>query len=89
MGVDNGVNLRMNGKGHTSRHGPPGDLMIKVKVKDHPYFKRDKFDIHTDQFITVSEAILGGETVAKTLGGDIKLTINPGTQHNDRKRLVG
>jgi DnaJ-class molecular chaperone len=89
MGVDNGVNLRMNGKGHTSKYGPPGDLMIKVKVKDHPYFKRDKFDIHTDQFITVSEAILGGEAVAKTLGGEIKLTINPGTQHNDRKRLVG
>ena len=88
-GVDTGVNLRMNGKGNVSKQGPSGDLMIKVTVRDHPYFKRDKYDIHTDKYITVSEAILGGETTVKTLTGDIKLNINPGTQHNDRKRLVG
>jgi len=51
----------MNGKGHVSKHGPPGDLMIKIRVKEHPYFKREKFDIHTDKYITVSEAILGGD----------------------------
>ena len=78
----------MNGKGHFSPHGPPGDLMIKVKVKEHPYFKRDKYDIHTDKYITISQAILGGETSIKTLTGDVKVTINPGTQHNDRKKLV-
>lgn len=88
MGVDTGVNLRMSGKGHVSNHGPAGDLMIKVKVKDHPYFKRDKFDIHTDKYISISQAILGGEATVKTLTGETKVTINPGTQHNDRKRLV-
>lgn len=78
----------MSGKGNESPHGQAGDLMIKVNVKDHHYFKRDKFDIHTDKYITVSEAILGGETTVKTLTGDMKLKITPGTQHNDRKRLV-
>ncbi|CAI2369141.1 unnamed protein product [Moneuplotes crassus] len=87
-GVSTGVNLRMSGKGNKGPQGPAGDLMIKITVKDHPYFKRDKFDIHTDKHITVSEAILGGETTVKTLTGDMKLKINPGTQHNDRKRLV-
>ena len=79
----------MNGKGNKSPHGPPGDLMIKITVKGHQYFKRDKFDIHTNKYITVSEAILGGQTTVKTLSGNIELDINPGTQHNDRKRLVG
>lgn len=83
-GVDNGVNLRMNGRGNTSPHGPAGDLMIKIRVKDHPYFKREGFDIHTDKYITVSEAILGGEAVIKTLSGDIKVPISAGTQHNDK-----
>jgi molecular chaperone DnaJ len=78
----------MNGKGHVSPHGPPGDLMIKVRVKEHGYFKREKFDIHTDKYITVSEAILGSEASVKTLNGDVNVTINPGTQHNDKKRLV-
>lgn len=87
-GVDSGINLRMNGKGHVSPHGPAGDLMIKVRVKDHTYFKREKFDIHTDKYITVSQAILGGETKVQTLTGDIKIDITPGTQHNDKKRLV-
>lgn len=78
----------MSGKGHVSPNGPPGDLMIKIRVKEHTYFKRDKADIHTDKYITVSEAILGGETSVKTLNGDVSVTINPGTQHNDKKRLV-
>ncbi|CAI2369249.1 unnamed protein product [Moneuplotes crassus] len=87
-GVDTGVNLRMSGKGNKAPQGPSGDLMIKVTVKDHHYFKRDKYDINTDKYITISEAILGGETTVRTLTGDMKLKINPGTQHDDRKRLV-
>jgi len=83
-GVDTGVNLRMSGKGNKSPHGPAGDLMIKITVKGHQYFKRDKFDIHTNKYITVSEAILGGQTTIKMLSGNIKLDISPGTQHNDK-----
>ena len=41
-GVDTGVNLRISKKGNFSAQGPPGDLLIKVSVKPHPYFKRDK-----------------------------------------------
>jgi len=54
-GVDNGVNLRVSKKGHSGLGGPPGDLMVAVKVKPHPYFKRDGSDILTDQFITISD----------------------------------
>lgn len=53
-GVDNGVNLRVAKKGHSSITGTAGDLMIAVKVKAHPYFKRDSFDILTDLYLTVS-----------------------------------
>ena len=53
-GVDNGVNLRVSKKGHFSPVGPPGDLMVQIKVKQHPYFIREGSDIHTDQYITVS-----------------------------------
>ena len=47
-GVDNGVNLRVSKKGNSGLGGPAGDLMITLKVKPHPYFKRDGSDIHTD-----------------------------------------
>lgn len=53
-GVDNGVNLRISKKGHYQSNGPPGDLMINLKVKPDNYYKRDGYDIYTDLFVTVS-----------------------------------
>ena len=78
-GVDSGVNLRVSKKGHYSPVGPPGDLMVQIKVKPHPYFKRDGSDINTDLYITISQAVLGAEIPVKTLYGDIKMKIDPGT----------
>ena len=59
-GVNSGVNLRMSKKGHYSLHGPSGDLMVKINVRPHEYFKRDNYDILTDAHISVATAILGG-----------------------------
>lgn len=78
-GVDNGVNLRVSKKGNAGVGGPPGDLMIQVKVKPHAYFKRDGSDIHTEQFLSVADAVLGTEAKVKTLYGDIRMKIDPGT----------
>ena len=52
--VDTGVNLRVSKKGHFSASGPPGDLMVQLKVKPHPYFKRDGSDINSDLYVSVS-----------------------------------
>jgi len=53
-GVDSGVNLRVSKKGNFSTMGPPGDLLIKVLVKPHPFFKREGSDIFTDAYVSVS-----------------------------------
>lgn len=86
-GVDNGVNLRVSKKGNAGLGGPAGDLMIQVKVKPHPYFKRDGSDIHTDLFISIADAVLGSEVKVKTLYGDIRMKIDSGTQHNEKKKI--
>jgi molecular chaperone DnaJ len=88
-GVNSGINLRMHKKGHFSPTGPSGDLMLKINVKPHPYFKRDGFDILTDAYISVTDAILGGEVTVKTLTADVKLKVDPGTQDSTKKKLVG
>lgn len=67
--------------------GGTGDLMIQVKVKPHEYFKRDSSDIHTDLFISVPDAVLGSEVKVRTLYGDVRMKIDPGTQHNDKKKV--
>lgn len=48
------MNLRVAKKGNGSLAGPPGDLLITIKVKSDPYFRRDGSDIHTDLFLSVA-----------------------------------
>ena len=49
--------------------------MIKVKVKPDPYYRREGSDVHTDRFISMTQAILGGRVDIKTLYGNVALTI--------------
>lgn len=44
----------MSKKGNFALNGEPGDLLIKINVRPHPYFKREGYDIYTDKFITVT-----------------------------------
>jgi molecular chaperone DnaJ len=53
-GVDNNVNLRVSKKGHSAAAGPPGDLLVTIRVKPDPYFRRDGSDIQTDLYLSVS-----------------------------------
>ena len=87
-GVNTGINLRMNKKGHWSEQGRSGDLMIKISVKPHSYFKRDNFDILTDCYVSVTDAILGKEVKVKTLNGFVNVKVDPGTSHNSKKKLL-
>ena len=86
-GVDNGVNLRVSKKGNAGLGGPAGDLMIQVKVKPHPYFKRDGSDIHTELFLSIADAVLGSEVKVKTLYGDIRMKVASGSQHNEKRKI--
>jgi len=59
-----------------------------VKVKPHPYFKRDGSDIHTNLFVSIGDAVLGSEVPVKTLYGDIRMKIDAGTQFEDKKKIT-
>ena len=61
--------------------------MIKVHVKTHPYFKRDGYDIHTDKYISITQAILGSLVEIQTLYGKMKVAVPPGTNHGDIKKI--
>ena len=86
-GVDNGVNLRVAKKGHSGQGGPHGDLIIHVKVRPHAYFKREGANIHTDLYLSISQAVLGGDLTVKTLYGNVTIKIPSGTQHEERKKI--
>lgn len=89
-GAKDGGRVRVKGKGAPGAHGgPPGDLLLTLKVSSHPYFKRDGADLLLDLPITIAEAYLGAQVRVPTPDGEVKLTVPAGTQSGDRLRLRG
>lgn len=88
-GVHEGSKIRLAGKGEQGIMGNKGDLYITLKIKPHPYFRREGDDIYMDLPITLSEAILGTELKVPTISGHVSLKIPAGTSSGSRLRLKG
>lgn len=89
-GVDTGDRIRLSGEGEAGEHGgPPGDLYVQVRVKDHPIFTRDGANIYCEVPISVVTAALGGEMEVPTLDGRLKLRIPSETQTGKLFRMRG
>lgn len=89
-GVEDGTQIRLSGEGEAGTNGgPPGDLYIRVRVREHPLFRREGYDIHHLLTIDVAMAALGGTVEVPTLEGTAPLEIPPGTQSGQVFRLKG
>ena len=59
-GVETGQKLRLAGKGAPSpMGGPPGDLYIEIRIKQHEIFERDGDDLHCKVPVALTTAALG------------------------------
>lgn len=80
-GVDTGSALRLAGEGELgARGGPPGDLFVRIRVRPHKVFKRERDDVLLEIPISFVQAILGDEIEIPTLDGKTKFKIPEGTQ---------
>lgn len=87
-GIDNGQVLRITGRGDVGyRGGPPGDLLVSVRVKPHEFFRREGRDIFCEVPISFVQAALGDEIEVQTLDGAVKMRIPEGTQSGRIFRL--
>ncbi len=87
-GVDNGTHLRLSQEGQAGYNGgPPGDLYVVLKVKEHPIFVRDGRDLHCTVPVSIAQAALGAEIRIPTLDEPQPLAIPEGTQHGAQFRL--
>lgn len=57
-----------------------GDVDIVFRVKPHPEFIREGYDIFSEIKLTVPQAVLGDVMEVKTVHGKVKLKIPTGTQ---------
>lgn len=80
-GIGDGERIALRGQGNDGANGgPAGDLIIEVRVRRHPIFRREGAHIYCDVPITVAEATLGAEIDIPTLDGTKKYKIPEGTQ---------
>lgn len=90
-GVDTNQVIKAEGKGDAGRRGgKPGDLYVRIFVKPHAIFKRKGDDLHIALLISFSQAALGDEIEAPTLGAaKILLKVPSGTESGKILRISG
>jgi curved DNA-binding protein len=89
-GVSDGAQIRLAGQGGAGAHGgPPGDLFLEVKLREHPHVRREGKDLVVDLPVTVPEAVNGAEVRLPTFEGPVKLRVPKGAQSGMRLRLRG
>lgn len=84
-GIDTGKKLRV----------PPeatggAEVLLRVTVAPHPYFRREGNDLYLDVPISLPEAVLGAKVEVPTLDGPrLEVKVPPGTSGGAKLRLRG
>jgi molecular chaperone DnaJ len=89
-GTRTGAVRMLKGEGEPGRIGAaPGDLHVIVRVRDHPVFSREGYDVWCEVPITVPQAALGAVIEVPTLDGKVKMRVPDGTQSHRVFRVRG
>ncbi|NSW55610.1 MAG: molecular chaperone DnaJ [Armatimonadetes bacterium] len=89
-GVKTGSKIRLAGEGGRGINGGPnGDLILQIKVQEHPFFQRVGDDVEVEVPISFTEAALGAKISVPTVDGQVSLKIPPGTKSGQKFRLRG
>jgi molecular chaperone DnaJ len=81
-GIRDGAVVRVGGRGQAGRDGgPAGDVLVRVRVAEHPLFGRKGDDVTLDVTLTFAEAALGTTIAVPTPAGESRrIRIPAGTQ---------
>jgi molecular chaperone DnaJ len=89
-GIDDGMQLRLTGEGSGGLNGgPPGDLYVLVRLREHAMFTRDGSDLYCDLPVSFANLALGADVEVPVLGGTATLKVPAGSQPHQLLRLRG
>lgn len=89
-GVGEGMQLSMGGKGNDAPGGGgAGDLLILIDEIEDKLLKRDGNNVIYDLYISFIDAALGTAVEVPSIGGKVRIKIEPGTQSGKILRLKG
>jgi curved DNA-binding protein len=89
-GVRDGQRIRLAGEGAPGPGGgPPGDLLLRVRVRPHPRFDVEGSDLFAELPVAPWEAALGATVPMRTLDGTVRVRVPAGSSSGRRLRLRG
>ncbi|UMM64307.1 DnaJ C-terminal domain-containing protein [Aristophania vespae] len=94
-GVEEGMTLRVKGKGmaghpgHDGTVGPAGDVLLKIHVKPDPYYVREGRNLRVTQDIDLKTALLGGKIPVRTPKGTVAVSVAAHSDSGTILRLKG
>jgi len=86
-GVQDGMQLRVGGKGNDALGGVPGDLIVLIEEIEHEHLTRDGENLHYELNLSFPDATLGTAVEIPTVNGVVKVSIDGGTQPGKILRL--
>ena len=89
-GVTEGQIIRCAGLGDPGFNGGEnGDLLLRVRLALHPDYRVEGRDLIYDLRLAPWEAVLGGKVAVRSLHGELRLNVPPGTESGTEFRLKG
>ncbi|HBV62655.1 MAG TPA: J domain-containing protein [Rhodopirellula sp.] len=89
-GVETGSKIRLRDRGQPSPNGGAnGDLILLIKVSEHPFFRRTGRNLELSLPVSIGEAVLGAKIDIPTPSGTVALSIPANSSSGRRLRLKG
>lgn len=79
-GVNDGMRIRVSGKGNIAPDGSRGDAYLQIHVKEDSHFVRHDDDIYFEAPIFFTQVALGGKITIPGLRGELELEIPQGAK---------
>lgn len=88
-GIVGGNQLTMQGYGNEVKGGDPGDLYIFIEETQDDKFVRDGINLITNEWISISDAVLGTKISIDSLSGEIELDVPSGCESGKKFFIKG
>lgn len=88
-GIEDGMRLRLSGKGEMPKNGIPGDLFVEVHIKREDGYYRDGTTLYKELKIDFPTAVLGRKLEIESIDGKVSVKIPAGTQYGDEIVIKG
>lgn len=83
-GIDDGMTLKIAGKGNMLKNDIRGDIYVQISVKEDNIFLRNNDDIYIKFPVFFTQAALGQKIKVPTIRGESEVSLNIGSKENQQ-----